>query len=276
MSALAETEVEVLPGGGEDGRTGARRRIYAGRFLFALGCLVLWQWGYELLGGGFIAPPLKVLERIVELARSGALLVHTAATFEEAALGFLIGGAAGVLLPFLLRLSPRFTEALDPFLAAGTGVPKLALAPLLILWFGIGLSSKVVFVASLVFFLLFFNTLAGVRSVDPRLIGMARVVGAGEWRVAREIVWNTTLPYIFAGIKIAMPRAISAAVVAEFIAADVGLGYYINNARSLNDTVGLFAGIVVVTLLVIAINVVLQRVQSRSLSWRPVDRDLVV
>ena len=275
MNNLPDVDTKVSPKDDEGRQTNLRWRIYWGRALFALGCLALWQWGHSLVGDDFVAAPLQVLLRIIELTRSGDLLIHAAATFEEAALGFLFGGVAGIILPFLLRLSPRLTEALDPFIAAGTGVPKLSLAPLLILWFGIGLLSKVVFVASLVFFLLFFNTLAGVRSVDPRLEAMTRVLGSGEWLIAREIVWNTALPFIFAGIKIAMPRAISAAVVGEFIAADVGLGYYINNSRSMVDTVGLFAGIVLVTLLVIIINVILQIIQSRSLGWRPMDRDMV-
>lgn len=276
MKPRADVDAGIVPEKSADRRPSVQWRIYVGRALFALVCLALWQWGHVLVGEDFVAEPLEVLRRIVEITRSGELLIHTLATFQEAILGLLIGGSAGILLPFLLRLSPRLTEALDPFVAAGTGVPKLALAPLLILWFGIGLLSKVVFVASLVFFLLFFNTLAGVRSVDPQLLAMARVLGAGEWLVAREIVWHTALPFIFAGIKIAMPRAISAAVVGEFIAADVGLGYYINNARSMADTVGLFAGIVLVTVLVIVINVVFQRVQSHSLAWRPMDQDMIV
>jgi NitT/TauT family transport system permease protein len=105
---------------------------------------------------------------------------------------------------------------------------------------------------------------------------MARVAGANGWVITREIVWNTTLPFLYAGLKIALPRALSGAVVAEFIAADSGLGWYINNARSLNDTTGVLAGAVVVTVLVILVNAALQRGQARSLAWRPVARDMVV
>src|SRR5207253_5142453 len=112
-----------------------------------------------------------------------------------------------------------------PYVAAAMGVPKLALAPLLILWFGIGIVSKVVFVAAVVFFFLFFNTLAGVRAMDPKLTAAVRVLGGREWTVTREIAWYTALPYVFAGLKISLPRAIGAAVVGEFIAADRGLGY---------------------------------------------------
>jgi NitT/TauT family transport system permease protein len=156
------------------------------------------------------------------------------------------------------------------------GVPKLALAPLLILWFGIGVLSKVVFVAAVVFFFLFFNTLAGVRSIDPRLAAAVRVLGAREWTVTWEVAWHTALPYVFTGLKVALPRAISAAVVGEFIAADRGLGYYINNARAMADTAGLFTGVALVTLLVLALDAALERLQARSLGWRPLTRDVGV
>jgi len=247
-----------------------------GRVLLGLAALAVWEATHRLLGAEWISSPADVVRRLAEIAASGELLRHTVATLSEAAFGFLIGGGAGILLPFALRLSPRLTAALDPFFAAAMGVPKLALAPLLILWFGIGLVSKVAFVAAVVFFLLFFNTLAGVRAMDPRLSAAVRIFGAREWAVTREIAWHTALPYVFAGLKVGLPRAISAAVVGEFIAADRGLGYYINNARSLADTVGLFTGVALVTLLVLAIDAGLERLQARSLAWRPLARDVGV
>jgi NitT/TauT family transport system permease protein len=253
-----------------------RHKILSGKLALGVALVALWQLGSVALGHDFVAAPLAVVARIWALAAGGELAHHTLVTVWEALAGFAIGGGLGVALPFLLRRSPRLTTALDPFITVAMGVPKLALAPLLILWFGIGIFSKIVFVAALVFFILFFNTLAGVRSVSPPLIATARVMGAGEWTIAREIAWNTTLPYVFAGIKIALPRALSAAVVGEFIASDAGLGYYINNARAMADSTGIFAGIIVVTVLVIVLNAALQRVQARSTAWRPVSRDMVV
>ena len=250
--------------------------IVLGRCAVGLAALAVWQAAHLALGAEWIGGPIDIVRRVAEIAASGELSRHTVATLTEAAFGFLLGGGAGILLPFALRLSPRLTEALDPFFTAAMGVPKLALAPLLILWFGIGLVSKIAFVAAVVFFLLFFNTLAGVRSVDPRLAAAVRVLGGREWTVTREIAWHTALPYVFAGLKVGLPRAISAAVVGEFIAADRGLGYYINNARAMADTVGLFTGVIVVTLLVLGINAVLERLQARSLAWRPLARDVGV
>jgi NitT/TauT family transport system permease protein len=258
------------------GRRSGRRLVPLGRIAVGIAFLALWQLGSNVMGASWLPGPVDTLERIWELTVSGELLRDTLITLGEAAMGMAIGGAAGAALPFLLRLSPRLMTTLDPLISAAFGLPKLALAPLFILWFGIGITTKVVFVASIVFFLMFYNGLAGILSIDPRLVAMLRVAGASEWLVSREIVWNTAKPFLFSGLKIALPRALSGAVVGEFIAADAGLGWYIQNARSLNDTVGVVAGAVIVTVLVIGVNAALKRVQARSLAWRPVSRDMTI
>ena len=256
--------------------SGKRSLVPLGRIALGIACIVAWQVGADAMGREWLPGPADVLARIWQLTLSGDLARDTLITFGEAASGMILGGAAGAALPFLLRLSPRLMAALDPLISAAFGLPKLALAPLFILWFGIGITTKVVFVASIVFFLVFYNCLAGILSIDPRLIAMLRVAGAGEWTITREIVWNTAKPFLFAGLKIALPRALSGAVVGEFIAADAGLGWYIQNARSLNDTTGVVAGAVVVTVLVMAVNAILKRVQTRSLAWRPIARDMTI
>jgi NitT/TauT family transport system permease protein len=250
--------------------------VPAGRIALGIAIIALWQLGTNIMGREFLPSPWDTLARIGSLARSGELFRDTAITFWEATAGMALGGTAGAILPFLLRLSPRLMTALDPLISAAFGMPKLALAPLFILWFGIGIGTKVVFVASIVFFLMFYNGLAGVLSVDPRLVSTLRVAGAGKWVINREIVWNTVKPFLFSGLKIALPRALSGAVVGEFIAADRGLGWYIQNARSLNDTTGVLAGAVIVTVLVMAVNAGLRRVQTRSLAWRPTAGDMTL
>ena len=151
---------------------------------------------------------------------SGDLLRHTLYTASEALLGFVMGGVPAVALPFLLRRRPLTTAILEPFLVAGYGAPKLALAPLFILWFGIGIASKVALVAISSFFILYFNTVAGLRAVEPRLAQMARVAGATEWDVARHIMLPGAVRNILAGVRIAMPYAIGGAVVAELLSAN--------------------------------------------------------
>lgn len=255
---------------------GRRNLVPLGRVALGIACVALWQFGTDAVGREFLPGPADVLGRIWELAASGELARDTLVTLSEATAGMILGGSLGAALPFLLRLSPRLMKALDPLISAAFGMPKLALAPLFILWFGIGITTKVVFVASIVFFLLFYNGLAGILSVDPRLVATLRVAGASEWVISHEIVWNTTKPFLFSGLKIALPRALSGAVVGEFIAADSGLGWYIQHARSLNDTTGVVAGAVIVTVLVMAVNAILQRVQARSLAWRPIARDMAM
>ena len=133
-------------------------------------------------------------------------------------------------------------------------MPKLALAPLFILWFGIGLTSKVALVASIVFFLIFFSTAAGVRGTDVRLVAMARVAGASEEAVARHVVWPGAVPYVFAGLKISLSYAIGAAVVGELISSNRGLGYLIQAGSQDFDTTTVFAALAALTLLIVAVN----------------------
>ena len=148
---------------------------------------------------------------------------------------------------------------------ASVGIPKYALVPLFILWFGIDDAPKLVLVGLLVFYPVFIAVFAGIRNVDRRLIDMARVLGASEAAIAREVIWNSLMPFFFAALKIALPRAISAAIIGEFLVGNEGLGYLIEHSRQNFDTVGVFAGIVVATALVLVINAVLTAVDRRSM-----------
>jgi len=154
------------------------------------------------------------------------------------------------------------------------GIPKYALAPWLILWFGIGDLPKLVVVTLVVFYIIFITTFAGIRAVDRRLIDMARIAGAGETRIAREIIWKSLLPFFFTGLKVALPRAVSATIVGEFLVATEGVGHYIEYSRQISDTTGVFAGIVVAVVLVLGVNAVVNTIERRALRWRPVERDM--
>lgn len=254
------------------GDTGAEsrpaRRVLAGRVLLGIALVALWEAANRWLGDAVVADMGDIARRLAEIAANGLLLRHTAVTLWEAVAGLAIGLTAGLILPFILRLLPRLEVALDPFIAAVMGVPKLALAPLLFLWFGIGIASKVAFVAAVVFFLIFFSTLAGIRSADPRLLALSRVFGAGRWLIAREVLLPTAVPFVLASLKVAAPRAISAAVVGEFVAAQSGLGHYIHESMNQADSVGVFAGVIVVTIVVVLVNVLLEKLQRRLLGWR--------
>jgi ABC-type nitrate/sulfonate/bicarbonate transport system permease component len=153
-------------------------------------------------------------------------------------------------------------------------VPKYALVPLFILWFGIDDAPKLWLVGLLVFYPIFIAVFAGIRNVDRRLISMARVLGASEAAIAREVIWNSLLPFLFAALQIALPRAVSAAIIGEFLVGNEGLGYMIEYSRQNLDTTGVFAGVLVATALVLVINAVLLRIDRRLNAWRPVDRHM--
>jgi NitT/TauT family transport system permease protein len=248
--------------------------VTGGRVLLAVALLLAWEWGARSLGPLFFAPPLATAQRIVEMAASGQLFSDILATMRVSVVGFVIGCICGVGLPFLLRLSPRVTAAVEPFIMASQGIPKYALTPWLILWFGIGDAPKVIVVTLFVFYITFITVFAGVRGVDQRLINMARIIGASERTIARKVIWIALLPFFFTGLKVALPRAVSAAIVGEFLVATEGVGYSIEHARQLSDTTGVFAGIVVAVALVLIINAGVNALERQALQWRPVDRDM--
>ena len=202
------------------------------------------------------------------------MIRHSYVTLRLSAIGFAIGCAAGIVLPFVLRHLPRLTAAVEPYIMASVGVPKYALMPLFILWFGIDDAPKLWLVGILVFYVVFIAVFSGNRNVDRRLVAMARLVGASEFMISREVMWNALLPFFFAALKIAVPRAISATIVGEFLVGEAGLGWYIENARQMVDTVGVFAGIVVAVIVVLAFNGLIVLVDRRVNAWRPVDRDM--
>jgi NitT/TauT family transport system permease protein len=253
-----------------------RQIILLGRV--ALAILLLWGWqeGAETFGSVFFAYPTDVLRRLVEIAGNGQLVTDLMATLRVAGAGFVLGCTCGVLMPFLLRRSKRWTEAIEPFVLASQGVPKYALAPWLILWFGIGDAPKLVIVTAVVFYIPFFNIFAGIRSVDQRLIRMARIVGASETKISREVIWKSLLPFFFTSLKVALPRAVGACIVGEFLVSTEGVGHYIEHARELSDTVGVFAGIVVATTLVLLVNGLVEFLERRALALRPTDRDMAM
>jgi NitT/TauT family transport system permease protein len=241
------------------------------RLLVLVAALASWQVAALVFGSHWVSSPAATAQRLAQLGLSGDIWRHTQFTLAAAAGGFLVGGVPGALIPFALRRAPRLAAILDPYLVGGYGMPKLALTPLFILWFGIGLASKIALVASIVFFLILFATAAGVRGTDGRLVAMARVVGASERAVARHVVWPGAVPYIFAGLKISLSYAIGAAVVGEMISSNRGLGYLIQAASQDFDTATVFAGLLALTLLIVLVNELVEFVERRLLRWRPLD-----
>jgi NitT/TauT family transport system permease protein len=270
------TSAEITSGLSEPRAIPRQWIVIGGRILLAVALLLAWEWAARSLGPLFFAPPLATAQRIAEMAASGKLFTDVVATMRVSVIGFVIGCICGVGVPFLLRPLPRVTAAVEPFIMASQGIPKYALTPWLILWFGIGDTPKVIVVTLFTFYITFITVFAGIRGVDQRLINMARIIGASERTIARKVIWLSLLPFFFTGLKVALPRAVSAAIVGEFLVSTEGVGFSIERARQLSDTTGVFAGITVAVTLVLIINAIVNALERRALKWRPTDRDMQV
>src|SRR5436305_2301875 len=179
-----------------------RWRVWFDRLIVLVVLIAAWQGGSLWLGNYWLSSPWAVATRFVASLFNGELAFHGGYTINGALAGCVIGGVPAVLLPFLLRRQPIVVAILDPFMVGGYGAPKLAFAPLSILWFGIGVESKIALVASVVFFIVYFATLSGVRALEPKLVQMAQILGASERHVARSIVLPNALPTISARFRI--------------------------------------------------------------------------
>jgi len=248
------------------------RRLFVYRLIFGLILLTFW----ELSSGRWIDPfwvssPSKVFTYLYEVVADGSIFGHLGITLYETFAGFFIGSILGIGLGFALGRREVLAQILDPYVVAFNGIPRIALAPLFIIWFGIGPTSKVILVVSVVFFLTFFNTYAGVKGVESELKNILRIMGASERQILMKVTLPAIVPWITTGLKVSLPYAIVAAVVGEFIAASKGLGYLINYNTSLFSTTGALGGILILALVVVACNEVINRAESYLLRWRPKD-----
>jgi len=259
----------AVPSGSTSWLRSIRWRTVLDRLLVGIIILGAWQLGSVIVGNYWLSSPWATLSRFAAQLMNGELIFHASYTLGEAVAGTVIGGVPAVLLPFLLRRHPIIVAILDPFMIGGYGAPKLAFAPLFILWFGIGIESKIALVASLVFFIVYFATLNGVRALDAKLVQMAQIIGASEHQVSRHIVLPGAVPSIFAGFRIAVPYSVGAAVIAELISSNRGLGYLVQTGAMNFDTTSVFAAIVMATLLVLGANWLMNSLEMLLLRWRP-------
>lgn len=260
----------------DDYREAAQRRrriVWSGRL--AAGLLVIGAWeaaAARLIDPFFISSPSAVAAKLAEWIGSGFLLFHLSVTLEETAVGFLLGSFAGYAVGFAFGRSDLLAAVLEPYVTALYSLPKLALAPLFIMWFGIGFASKVAMSASIVFFMVFYNTYAGVRDVNPIYLNVTRLMGASEWQLMRKVILPSASAWVLTGLKVSVPYALVGAVIGEFMSANRGIGFVIHSSASIFDTAGVFAGLVVLMIVGILLNQVLGRFERYTLRWKETGR----
>lgn len=250
-----------------------RMRVGLVRLALILGFLAAWEGAVALgyLSPFFFGRPSGILADLWRITTTGYVFFHIWITLQESLLGLLLGGALGVATAFALAASPFWAKVLDPILMVLYGIPRIALAPLFILWFGLGVASKVVFALALVFFLLLFNTLAGLKGVSPEMVDAIRVMGASRWQILAKVTWPAVTPWMLAGLKSGVGMALLGAIVGEYVGGNAGLGWMINSAAGLFETTRVFSALFVLGALVLAINLGLNRLERHLLRWRPAD-----
>ncbi|GFN33492.1 ABC transporter permease [Paenibacillus xylaniclasticus] len=216
----------------------------------------------------FMPSPLAILSSFITLATEGQLLHHLLVSIKRAGLGFLIGGAAGLLFGFVTGLLRKAQYLLDPSIQVLRLVPHLAIAPLIILWFGFGETSKIVIIVSGSFFPLYINTFLGIRNVENKLFEVARVLGFSPLKRLLRLVLPAALPDILIGVRLSLAVSWIGLVVAELIGSTSGVGFLINEAKQNSETTVIFAGIIIFAVVGKLIDSGMKALEARWLSWR--------
>ncbi len=195
---------------------------------------------------------------------------HLLFTLTEGLLAFVIGAGAGVLLGFWLARNALLSAVFDPYIKMLNALPRVVLAPIFMLWLGLGIWSKVALGVTLVFFIVFFNVYQGVKEVSPVILANARMLGLSERQLFRHVYWPSALSWMFSSLHTSVGFAIIGAVVGEYLGSAAGLGYMIQQAEGTFDTTGVFAGMVILAAFVLVIDWGVTLIENRLLVWRPV------
>ncbi|HEY6241506.1 MAG TPA: ABC transporter permease [Burkholderiales bacterium] len=266
----------------KDNRGGTGRlRLRAYQALLLALCIVLWHvltsptllppiyFSEANQAAFFFGEPLKVFARLWQWFVSGDIYQHLWVTLVETLLAFLIGTVFGVAIGLWLALSPMTSAILDPYIKAANAMPRVILAPIFFVWFGLGIASKVALGVTLVFFIVFFNVYQGVREVSPVVLANARMLGASSRQLLRCVYMPSAMSWVFASLHNSVGLAFVGAVVGEYLGSAKGVGYLILQAEGTFDINTVFAGIVLLTLFALALDWAVGLAEKRLMVWQP-------
>jgi len=246
-----------------------RRRVTIGQIALIVLVIAAWHFGSgRLFDPFFVGSPIGVAKVLIDDLGDPRFWNDLRVTGTEMTLGYLLGGLSGIALGVLFARWRLAAEIFDPFFTGLNSLPRIALAPLLVIWFGIDMASKVVLAATLVFFLTFLTTLAGIRSVDPALIDLARLVGANQRQIFRYVMLPGAAAWVINGLRMSLPYALIGVIVGEFLVASSGLGYRLNFYSTSYNTNGTFAMLLVMMALMMMLNALMVRIERYALRWR--------
>jgi NitT/TauT family transport system permease protein len=255
-------------------RQGYRTVVWSTRVLvLVVGLVSWWLLSGPVLDPQFFGSPVGVAERLAEWTGNGVLLTNTWITVQEVVLGFVFGALAGAVLAYLVAPVRVIWDVISPFVMALYAIPKVALAPLFIVWFGIGIDMKVILAAVSVFFLVFLNTAVGVQEVDRGLIDAVRLMGASRRDIAFKVTLPASMTGLLTGLRVAIPYAVIGAVIGELVASNRGLGFLISDSSARFDTNGVFAALVVLSILATILNSLVSLLSRRANRWKPLSAE---
>jgi NitT/TauT family transport system permease protein len=241
------------------------------RVLVVVAAIGLWQLSVNQnwVGRYIASTPSAVWSTLSHLSASGDLFSNVGVTLYESAVGFVIGVVGGILIGFILGLWPLAHEVVQPFIMMLNTLPRIALAPLFLLWFGYGSESKIALVVSLVVFIVLINTLEGMANLDADIVALSRLLGAGRTKLAIKVILPSTLPWIVAGMRLSIAYAISGAVVGEMFAGQNGIGYLIQAGSGTFNVPEIFAALITVMIVAWIIDMIGRWIERRVVRWRP-------
>jgi NitT/TauT family transport system permease protein len=241
--------------------------------LFALWYLltepILWSDEFATRMAFFFGRPIQVLKVVAEWFVSGKIYPHLAITLWETVLAFAIGSLLGLLIGLWLALSPVASAIADPYIKAMNAMPRVILAPIFAVWFGLGVLSKVALGVTLVFFIVFFNVYQGVKEVSPVVLANARMLGASRQQLLRYIYLPSATSWVFSSLHTSVGMAFVGAVVGEYLGSAKGVGYLILQAEGVFDINTVFAGILVLTAFALVLDAIVTWTEGRLLVWHP-------
>lgn len=212
--------------------------------------------------------PRLVIVQLVDWIRDGEIFYHLLLTSSEAMLGFACGASAGITVALLFLFVPALRNLFDPIIGVLAVVPRIVLAPMFMIWFGLGIMSKAALVTLIVFFIVYFNVEAGLRNVQGVLVDRARLMGANGFALVREIYLPASVVWLLSSLKVSVGFAFLGAIVAEYLGATAGIGSLIAFAQSQNDPNAVMAGLLVIFLVVMPLDWVLTRIERKTVAWR--------
>jgi NitT/TauT family transport system permease protein len=217
----------------------------------------------------FFSTPYDVFWRTVKVFVEGTIWRHLGITLLETVLAFAVGAGAGIVIGFWFARQPLIAAVFDPYVKMINALPRVVLAPIFALWFGLGIWSKVALGFTLVFFVVFFNVYQGVREVNPVILANARMLGMNERQLLRHVYWPAALSWVFSSLHTSVGFALVGAVVGEYLGSSAGLGYLIQQAEGVFDVAGVFSGMLILAVFVVIIDGFVSLVEKRLLKWRP-------